>query len=401
MKQTLFLLFWVMGIGLSAQAPLNIPYQAVMRNTDGTVMSNSAITITFIVHDDTFAGTIVYQESHSVTTNSQGLVSVQVGGGSVVTGAFSAINWGSGNKFMQVLVDTGSGSVDLGTQQMMSVPYALHAAQTQLRVSATGDSLFIGTSFQIVPGISAANPVSLSNYGSVVLPFNTTCQNSFISISGCDGADSLLYNNQYYSLVEIGGQCWFSENLATTQYKDGSNIPSTTTGAAWGALTTPSYCWYNNNSSLIQSYLGGKMGALYNAYAVATGNLCPTGWHVPSDCEWMYLENTLGLTAVDQSSSGWRGAGVNLAGQLKSTTGWTTPNVGANNLSGFSGIPAGNRMGTASATFSGINNYSYWWTSTSFDAVHFWTRNGAYSENNLDRSYIAKRAGYSVRCLKD
>ena len=364
-------------------------------------MSTTAVTITFKIHDNSATGTMVYEETHATTTNAQGLVNLSVGGGTAMTGTFSGIQWGTGSKFLQVLMNAGNGVVDLGTQQMMSVPYALYAEDVNVRVSVTGDSLFIGDQVSIVPGVSAANPVSLSNYGSVLLPGNTTCTSEFISVSGCQGEDSLLYNGKYYELVEIGGQCWFAENLATTQYADGANIPNTTGGAAWGSLTTPAYCWYNNNASLIASYLGGEMGALYNAYAVSTGNLCPTDWHVPSDCEWMYLESSLGLLVVEQNTIGWRGTSIGLGGQLKNTVGWTTANVGATNSSGFSAIPAGNRMGTSSATFSGINNYSYWWTSTPYDASNYWTRDAAYSLTSFDRSYIAKRAGYSVRCIKD
>jgi ribosomal protein S12 methylthiotransferase accessory factor YcaO len=79
MKQLHFILFWVMSIGLLAQAPQGIPYQAVVRNVDGTVMSNTAITITFKIHDVTAAGVVVYEETHAVTSNSQGLVSMNVG----------------------------------------------------------------------------------------------------------------------------------------------------------------------------------------------------------------------------------------------------------------------------------------------------------------------------------
>jgi uncharacterized protein (TIGR02145 family) len=387
-----------------SQTPALIPYQAVLRNPDGSVMGDIPVSITFRIHDNTPSGTVLFEENHITNTTTQGLIGLNIGGGTVVTGTFSNINWGNGGKFLQVLLNTGSGSsttVDLGTQQMMSVPYALYAEDVKVRVSASGDSLFIGEAYSIVPGVSAANVVGLSNYGSVLLPGNTSCINAFISVTGCNGVDSLLYNGAYYDLVEIGGQCWFAENLSTTLYKDGTNIPNVTGSAAWGALTTPSYCWYNNNSSLISSYLDGKMGALYNAYAVETNNLCPTGWHVPSDCEWMYLENHLGLNVSEQMMAGWRGSSINLAGQLKTVSGWTSPNAGANNASGFSAIPAGIRMGTASATFAGINNYSYWWTSSSYDASSYWSRSMYYSEQNLERASIAKRAGYSVRCVKD
>lgn len=383
-----------------AQSPQSIPYQMVIRDAAGTVLANTSTSVTFTIHDLSVDGVILYEETHATSSNSNGLVVVNVGVGNILTGNFNSIDWGSGAKYLQVSMNNGNGSVDLGTQQMMAVPYTLFADDVSSRVSATGDSLFVGSQFVIVPGISGANPVSLSNYGAILLPGNSTCESGFISVTGCGNQDSLLYFNQYYTLVEIGGQCWFAENLATTQFNDGSSIPNITTGASWGALTTPAYCWYNNNASLVQSYLGGKMGALYNAYAVETNNICPSGWHVPSDCEWMYLENNLGLSIGDQELVAWRGTSVNLGGKMKSSN-WTSPNLGANNSSGFSGIPSGNRMGTASASFSGINNYAYWWTSTALDMNNYWCRTAAYSLSSFERATIAKRAGYSIRCIKD
>jgi hypothetical protein len=111
---------------LFAQAPQGIPYQAVMRNVDGTVMASNAVELTFMIHDGSATGTLVYQESHSLTSNAQGLVSCVVGNGVVSQGNFANINWGSGAKFLHVMM----GTTDLGTQQMLSVPYALYAEQS-------------------------------------------------------------------------------------------------------------------------------------------------------------------------------------------------------------------------------------------------------------------------------
>jgi hypothetical protein len=111
---------------LHSQSPLGIPYQAVMRNADGSVMASNAVALTFMIHDGSATGTVVYQESHDLTSNAQGLVSCIVGNGVVSEGNFANINWGSGAKFLQVMM----GTTDLGTQQMLSVPYALYAAQS-------------------------------------------------------------------------------------------------------------------------------------------------------------------------------------------------------------------------------------------------------------------------------
>jgi hypothetical protein len=119
-------LFMFITAFLCAQAPQGIPYQAVMRNADGSVLASSAVSLTFIIHDGAANGTVVYQESHALTSNAQGLVSCVVDSGVVSQGNFANVNWGGGAKFLHVM----KGSTDLGTQQLLSVPYALYAAQS-------------------------------------------------------------------------------------------------------------------------------------------------------------------------------------------------------------------------------------------------------------------------------
>ncbi|MEN9333387.1 MAG: hypothetical protein RLY35_567 [Bacteroidota bacterium] len=118
--------FFLISTFLFAQAPQGIPYQAVIRNADGSVMASNTVELTFMIHDVSATGTVVYQESHSLTSNAQGLVSCVVGNGVVSQGNFANVNWGSGAKFLHVMM----GTTDLGTQQMLSVPYALYAAQS-------------------------------------------------------------------------------------------------------------------------------------------------------------------------------------------------------------------------------------------------------------------------------
>ena len=92
-----------------------------------------------------------------------------------------------------------------------------------------------------------------------------------------------------YHLITIGTQVWLVENLKTTRYNDGAPIPLVTDSAAWSLLTTPGYCWYNNDIANKN-----PNGALYNWFAVNTGKLAPTGWHVPTDAEWTILTTFLG-----------------------------------------------------------------------------------------------------------
>jgi hypothetical protein len=114
---------------LFAQAPQGIPYQSAMRNSSGGILANQNVSLRFSIHDSTLLGTIVYQETHITTTTALGMLNLTIGQGTPIIGNFSAVNWGNGSKFMQVELDAAGGSnyIDLGTQQMMSVPYALYS----------------------------------------------------------------------------------------------------------------------------------------------------------------------------------------------------------------------------------------------------------------------------------
>ena len=126
------ILFCVLRINAQAQAPQGIPYQAVARNSSGAILASTAISVRFTIRDSVAAGTIKYRETFSVTTTAQGMFSINVGQGTVVSGTFSGINWGTNAKFMQVDLDPAGGSsyIDMGTQQMMSVPYALYGCKS-------------------------------------------------------------------------------------------------------------------------------------------------------------------------------------------------------------------------------------------------------------------------------
>ena len=193
-----------------------------------------------------------------------------------------------------------------------------------------------------------------------------------------------------YRTVEIGTQTWMAENLKTTKYRNGTSISNITDNTQWANNTTGAYCSYNNDTSNDCPY-----GKFYNWYAVNnTNQLCPTGWHVPTDAEWTTLTSFLG----GQSVSG----GQSVAGGKMKSTGtqyWTSPNTGASNSSGWSGLPGGRRGGSGSFF---IDLEGYWWSSTEFNATSAWMR---YLTYDMDRVYKSdpfnKLVGLSVRCIKD
>ncbi len=203
-------------------------------------------------------------------------------------------------------------------------------------------------------------------------------------------ADSNIYNT-----IRIGNQCWITENLGTTKYNDGTAIPHVTGNSAWDALTTPAYCWYNNNKATY----GTTYGALYNWYTVNTGNLCPNGWHVPTDDEWKTMEIYLGMTQAQADGEGNRG--TDEGGKLKETgtSHWQTPNTGATNSSGFIALPGGFRY--LGGYFGNLGSTGTWWTATESLNMDVWSRTLSYDYEGVYRYYGIKGDGFSIRCLRD
>ncbi len=189
-----------------------------------------------------------------------------------------------------------------------------------------------------------------------------------------------------YTTVIIGTQQWMTENLKVTHYRNGEPIPNVTDAVQWSNLTTGAFCWLNNDEASNKNVYG----ALYNYYTVVDSrNLCPTGWHIPSDGEWTTLTNYLG--------------GESVAGSKMKETGtahWYSPNTDATNESGFTGLPGGVRN-YYSGTFSGPGPSGYWWSSTQdFSTYYAWFRALNSTNGNVDRVSYFKELGLSVRCVK-
>ena len=620
-KSLLFLAFSISTLFVLGQgSPNAFNYSAVARDGAGTLVTNQAIALQMSVLQSTAVGSLVYQETHNVSTDDYGLFNLIIGSGAIQQGTFSSINWAGDSYYLKIEMDiTGSTNyTNMGTTQFLSVPYAMHSKtadsvsnpdyqslsisndtlfltnggyvilsetlidslgiaalgyvagpQAYQSLSISNDTLFLTnggyvilspTSLGAGPGPNAplasvtTNSVSnITSYtalcggnitsdggtavvergvcwntstsptindsrtydfgggtgsfdinfsglqvnttyyvrafavnntgitygnelsftttalngaiGANLLPDNGYCSNDTISISSCNGQTSLTYNGHDYDLVEIGGQCWFKENLQTTTFRNGNPIFKNDNGktilydsvyftsldtncnyfdqlldsslfydiGSWGSSVynlenffTSAYNWPNSDSSTYAN----PYGALYNYYAVTDPNeLCPTGWHVPTDCEWMYLENTLGLTAVEQQATGARGS--NQGGMLKSINSWAAPNTWATNNSGFSGFPSGTNNDNSDYFYRGqypqtvinncffYNNYYYyrwdsntqstglstgnsWWSS---DGYH----RGLFSTNGqINRNFNGTNTGNqshdnykSIRCLKD
>ena len=224
--------------------------------------------------------------------------------------------------------------------------------------------------------------------------------------------------NQYYA-VQIGAQCWMAENLKTTHYSDGTAIPLVTGDSNWAALpgnnadTARAYCWYNDDEATYKDLYG----TLYTYAAATNGDnsgadvqgACPTGWHLPSDAEWIEMENYLADNGYnyDGTTGGGR---AKIAKSLASTNGWnSSSNTGAvgntdyptyRNKSGFAALPGGYRD-FDNGSFSNAGDYGYWWSSTEDIALYAWHRYMYYSFAEVRRYNDNKSYGFSVRCVRD
>jgi uncharacterized protein (TIGR02145 family) len=208
-----------------------------------------------------------------------------------------------------------------------------------------------------------------------------------------------------YNTVLIGSQCWTKENLRVRRYNDGTAIQFDATGGSggssstWQNLTIGAHTIYGNDITTTPSNLT-KYGYLYNWYAAkgiyTTGtitatdtlNVCPVGWHVPTDAEWTTLITELGGESV-------------AGGKMKSigTAYWNSPNTGATNESGFSALPGGYR--NSSGSFESLRDKFYLWSGYESSGSNAWIRYLSSNDGSVIRVSNNKSVGASVRCIRD
>jgi uncharacterized protein (TIGR02145 family) len=223
--------------------------------------------------------------------------------------------------------------------------------------------------------------------------------------------DPVSYHGYDYATVQIGEQCWFAENLRTEYYDNGEAIPDNLSEGEWSSTTSGAMAVYGENGDCSDLYPEGdacdpawslnEFGRLYNWFAVDDSRrVCPSGWHVPADEEWIILEMQLGMSEFEANNVGARG--TDEGEQLKTAYGWNShPEPGGNgtNLSFFSGLPCGMRDSNGNFEYAG--NFGLWWSSSIDETFHAYRRQLVYSGHYVWRSGSDLNGGQSVRCLKD
>jgi hypothetical protein len=339
MKKILYLIFALSAVIANTQVPQGIPYQAVARNSSGAILANQGIRVRFSIHDSIAAGTLIYTETFTPTTTAQGLFNVNIGTGTSITGTFSAINWGHNAKYMQVEMDPTGGTsyVDMGTQQMMSVPYALYAGSSS---NSTGWSIggntgiisatnFIGTTdnnalrFRVNNQWSGELNPSTSNtsLGLNAMPATIGYQNTAI------GTQSLYSNTSGFSNSAYGYQSLYSDtsghsntaNGTQSLYFNRSGVMNTASGYQSLYFNTTGN---SNTASGTFSLYSNTTGSNNTGIGTSSLNANTTG-----------NDNTsIGASSLNQSATGNANTAIGVASLHYNTTGSNNTATGTSSL---------------------------------------------------------------------
>ena len=262
-------------------------------------------------------------------------------------------------------------------------------------IDGVGTGIFVSVIKQLIPNTiyfvkAYATNISGTSYGEEI-----TFKTSKLSlIRSCPGIPTIKdIDGNTYNTVQIGPQCWMKENLRTTKYQNGTNIPLDNSGGklgndsiqTWSTRTEGARTVYGNNINNPTIY-----GYLYNWHALSDNKgLCPIGWNYPTESDWEVLNSFLG--------------GQDLAGEKmkdSETKLWRNQNSYLTNESGFSALPGGFR--NENGTFNNIGLEAYWWSSSDYNP-----KNSRYryigctcEDSGFRKLYGSKRNGLSVRCIK-
>lgn len=253
--------------------------------------------------------------------------------------------------------------------------------------------------------------------------YNTTCNQMFyyngnawkyLGFFDCPATATDIDGN-IYNVVKIGCQCWLKEDLKVKHYPNGDPIPYIDDDATWFALgmdnTSDAYTVYaDNNNDGIVDIANPDYGYLYS-YAAAIGDnwtrdnntnqgVCPDGWHLPTDTEWLRLENEVETGAtISASATGWRGTDVGERLKEDGTTHWITDAINGN-ISNFTALPGGYRSAEDGGSHD-IGKAGSWWSATEDGSFAAWRRLLFDDRATSYRDIWGKSFGISVRCVRD
>ena len=418
-KNTTFLAAVLLTATLFAQSPEAISYQAVVRNSSDQLVTNTQVGMQISILQGSADGTPVYAETQTPTTNANGLVTIEIGGGA----GFNTIDWSNGTYFIKTETDPSGGTdyTITGTSQLLSVPYALHSKTVESITEADpvfGSSVAVGitgtdttnwnnkldsvTETQTLADVISNNNSANGKIRDVTDPTDAqdAVNKSYVDLlfARIEVLEDELFHDEItdsrdgkvYDVVKIGNQWWMAENINT-----GTIIARP--GFQTDNSVIEKYCYENEEDSC------SKYGGLYiwgeaMNYDISEGStgICPDGWHLPSDEEWKDLELYLGMSIEEiEADNIYRG---DKASAIK-----------ANGETGFNGLYSGKsyNMGT---WYQDVNTLTYWWSSTETAAAGWaWIRGISTNETGIIRANAEAGAltppygdfAIPCRCVKD
>ena len=364
----------VTSSALLAQVPQGISYQSVVRDVAGTVISNQAVSMRFSIHQTTPSGTTVYQEVHNATTTDLGLVNLIIGSGTPSSGTFSSVNWGSDAYFLQVEIDPSGGSsyADLGTTQLMSVPYALYAETAGGSQGPTGpqgasgpqgpQGLTGATGPQGIPGQDGADgatgPQGNSGQGGAdgatgpQGPAGATGPQGIAGPTGADGATGpqgatgpLVAGTSGQTLRHNGTDWVASDNI----FNDGTNVGiGTTTPAAplefssSDVNTVFRISNFNPSSQARAALISVKNYPITSDYALQFANTVPSSVLSPTTRLYNFLNSNASASVLSILENGNVGIGTSSPGRKLTISRSAESSIGQLELRTEGGITDGN-----------------------------------------------------------
>jgi uncharacterized protein (TIGR02145 family) len=393
---------------LAGQPPVGISHQAVMRNSEGELISNSTIGIKVSILKNSPDGPAIYSEFHFPVTDSNGHISYIIGHGTEATGNFNEINWQQGSFFLKTEIDfQGARNYSLsGVSEFFSVPYALYSLSSDddFKGNMQGNRIFNLADPQLLTDATPKKYVD---------SLKTLLLNRIIILENAFGVTVTDIEGNIYPTAVIGTQVWMGKNLRVTKYNNGDPIQTglgnhdwaNTTDGAFSLIPHSSVPQFNNNEDVLEAY-----GALYNWYAVNDSRgLCPAGWKVASDADWTQLTDYLianyddiTVNNVGKKLKSCRQAGSPLGGECDTNIhprwDFNATHFGTDDF-GFGALPGVHRDYTGPSFAPGW--FGFWWTSTLHSQGRARTRDIGPTDGAPGAYHNVFNYGFSVRCIKE
>lgn len=399
------------------QSPPVFSYQAILRDDSGQIIAAESVTLQIDILRNSSEGEMVFSETHHTETNDFGLVVLEIGSVESLEG----IDWADHPHFISISVN----GMLMGTQQLLSVPFALHATTSSDTFSGdygdltnapdldnfvmlsdpeTGDMFYYnGNNWVALP---------VGEEGQVLTIVEGLPQWADLPAGGEDEDTVTDIDGNVYPTVIIGEREWMAGNLRTSTFSDGTPIAGNLTNSQWQANTTGAWAVYphdniagiDSEEEMLEAY-----GALYNWFAVNNpSGLCPEGWHVASDDDWTQLTNYL-INNYDWIEHGNAANVLKSCRQVNSPLGgecetdlhprWNAhgTHYGTDEF-GFAGLPGGSRQ--TGGSYSLMGGTGYWWTSTEFSTLTVFYRDLDAAYGSVLRASTNRERGFAIRCVK-